>query len=218
MQIQQRTEHGQLPTQQSDLSSIVLPLLPTKFSGDAYWASIDIHKVMFPLPVDQRLLVLVQYNVIRAVKTNVTILSMHRLTTLNCVTCREKMPLFPSPTDVPVSLVPTALQKSSPHEPWIDLLPCPTMRDNAIKHEGKFDTLELGNDLFGGLYEGYKDPDGQRTGLLVWSDPWDVRGWELTDSFARKWDFLVKDCYQLIEATNMWRSLRNEEPLVIELS
>jgi hypothetical protein len=91
------------------------------------------------------------------------------------------------------------------------------MRDNAIKYQGSYDKHKLGCDLFGALYEGYQDSGGERAGLLVWSDPWDVRGWEVTEGFVKKWGFLLKGCHEMIEATNMWRSARKEDPLVVEL-
>lgn len=91
------------------------------------------------------------------------------------------------------------------------------MRDNAIMLEGTIDHDDLCSDVIGGLYEGYKDTDIEKNGMLVWSDPWDVTGWELTDGFVKKWGFLVHGCQDMIEATNKWRAARAEEPLVIEL-
>ena len=54
-------------------------------------------------------------------------------------------------------------------------------------------------------------------GLISWSDPWDVNGWEFTPKFARKWGFLLRGCVDVIEATNRWREQRGEEPLIIEV-
>lgn len=56
-----------------------------------------------------------------------------------------------------------------------------------------------------------------RHGLILWSDPWDVNSWELTPGFLRKWSWIVEGCPGVIEATNRWRALRNEEPLCVEL-
>lgn len=56
--------------------------------------------------------------------------------------------------------------------------------------------------------------DGQ-LGLISWSDPWDIAGWEVTDSFARKWSFLLHGCSDVKEATNKWRLSRDEPCLFI---
>jgi hypothetical protein len=173
---------------------------------------------MSPLPVDHRLLILVQYNVLRAIQANVSILYSHKLTNLECSSCRGTMPLFSTPSNLPLSLLPTALQMTVPHKLWIDLMPCPIMRDNAVKLQDTFDNDELCLDMVGGLHGGYDHPGVEKNGMLVWFDPWDVRGWELTEGFVKKWGFLIKGCREAVEATNMWRSRRTEEPLVVELS
>jgi hypothetical protein len=83
--------------------------------------------------------------------------------------------------------------------------------------EGTFNNDDLCSDLVGGLYEGFDCPDIEKNGMLVWSDPWHPRGWELTEGFVKKWGFLIRGCREMIEATNTWRSERAEEPLVVEL-
>jgi hypothetical protein len=185
-------------------------------SSEFFWGSVDVRQILFPLPIDHRLLILVQYNVLRAIQTNVSILGLHRLTTLECTRCTGAMPLFPIPTQLPAGLAPTALQQITPHEPWIDLIPCPKMRDNAITC--KFDDDELRSDLIGGLYGAWDSSIIEKNGMLVWSDPWDVRGWELTEGFVKKWGFLIRGCREMIQATNAWRLARSEEPLAIEIS
>ncbi|VUC25739.1 unnamed protein product [Clonostachys rosea] len=54
-------------------------------------------------------------------------------------------------------------------------------------------------------------------GILVWSDPWRMEGYEVTPAFFRKWKFLFKGCQHIVESTNRWRERRGEEPLVVEL-
>ncbi|KAI1769959.1 hypothetical protein F4818DRAFT_434377 [Hypoxylon cercidicola] len=44
---------------------------------------------------------------------------------------RINMPLFPTPSTTPDSLQPTALQRNTPHEAWIYLIPDKQMRGNA---------------------------------------------------------------------------------------
>jgi hypothetical protein len=80
-----------------------------------YWDAVDIQQVIFPLPSDHRLLILVQYNVLRAIVTNMNILSLHRLS-WECKMGHARMPLFDMPTEpvIPPSLLPTAIQKATP--------------------------------------------------------------------------------------------------------
>jgi hypothetical protein len=183
-----------------------------------YSDRIDVRKLVFPLPVDHRLIILVHYNVLRGILTNVNILALHHLAPPECNGGRGPMPLFPQPATIPESLRPTPLQQATPHESWIDLIPCPQMRDNAIKWAGQFDNDALCSDLVGGLHEDVGDVGFKGNGMLVWSDPWHFRGWELTEGFLRKWGFLVEGCRGLVESTNAWRERRGDEPLVVEIS
>lgn len=78
-----------------------------------------------------------------------------------------------------------------------------------------FDNDSLCRDLIGGHHEGRNDIEF--TGVLVWNDPWSVSGWEVTEGFAKKWGFLIKGCWEVMEATNRWRKMRGDEPLCVEL-
>lgn len=51
------------------------------------------------------------------------------------------------------------------------------------------------------------------SGIIVWSDPWDPAGWEITEPFACSWGWVIKNCYDLAHSTNQWRAKRNERPL-----
>lgn len=51
------------------------------------------------------------------------------------------------------------------------------------------------------------------TGLVCWGEPWDFRGWEVTGAFAAKWGWVVRECDELLEATNYWRGRRGEARL-----
>lgn len=79
----------------------------------------------------------------------------------------------------------------------------------------EIDEHDLCRDLCGGLCEDCNDLDEK--GMLVWNDPWNASGWEITEGFARKWGFLLKGCHELVEASNKWRKLRNEDRLIIEV-
>ncbi|KAJ9219901.1 hypothetical protein DTO027B5_1188 [Paecilomyces variotii] len=106
---------------------------------------------------------------------------------------------------LPTSLQPTAIQRSIPHHPWSDLLPVPQMRDNLIL-AGEFEEeIQLCLDM--------KGNGSTRSGIIVWGDPWDPAGWEVTESFARSWGWVLRNCYDLAYSTNRWRAKRNEKPL-----
>lgn len=89
------------------------------------------------------------------------------------------------------------------------------MRDNCIRCAGTIDEDDLCSDFIGGLYEGNADSDTK--GWIVWTDPWDVSGWEVTEGFVKKWGRLLKGCRDLIEASNRWRAMRGEDALVVEV-
>ncbi|KAJ5962481.1 hypothetical protein N7501_007422 [Penicillium viridicatum] len=109
---------------------------------------------------------------------------------------------------LPPSLQPTPIQRSLPHHPWLDLLPIPHMRDNLILAGDFEEETQLCIDMKGG-----GNARSGRTGIIVWSDPWDPAGWEVTESFARAWGWVIKDCHDLARSTNRWRAMRNERPL-----
>lgn len=54
-------------------------------------------------------------------------------------------------------------------------------------------------------------------GILSWSDPWDISGWEFTEKFVTKWGFLLQGCPDVVSAANNWRTLRGEDPLIVEI-
>ncbi|KAI1078428.1 hypothetical protein F5B20DRAFT_548104 [Whalleya microplaca] len=168
----------------------------------------------FPLSPDH-LIQLVQYNFIRGILTNIIILGHQNAFPEQCRKCWEGMPLFPAPATIPESLRPTALQRSTPHEPWIDLIPDKRMRDNAIRTMKGFRYGDVEEDMTGGICGGMTVLE--MSGILAWNDPWCVEGWELTEGFIKKWPFLVKGCWEWLESTNRWRAIRGEEPLVVEL-
>jgi hypothetical protein len=172
--------------------------------------------ITLPLSPDH-LIPLVQFNAFRATLTNMLILSVPHLTPRECdiSTALQTTPLFTPPGTPPPSLAPTALQRSVAHDMWIDLLPHSTMRDNAIRAMDTFNHHDLCSDMLGGHDQGRNSIE--LTGVLVWGNPWEVSGWEVTEGFVNKWGFLLKDCWEVIAATNHWRTKRGDEPLVIEI-
>ncbi|KAL6405227.1 hypothetical protein AUP68_12071 [Ilyonectria robusta] len=112
----------------------------------------------------------------------------------------------------PRSLTPTMLQLSTPHHPWIDLLPWPKLRDRIIYL--CYITEEMDDDdLCLDMAEFDAPRDRESVSLIVWGEPWDSRGWEVTVPFLRKWGWLLEGCTDLLEGTNYWRTRRGERKL-----
>ncbi|PKK42153.1 hypothetical protein CI102_12566 [Trichoderma harzianum] len=163
--------------------------------------------LIFPLSPDHCLLTMVQYNVQRASLLNMAVLSLLEHLPLECGgTINLPSLAIDPPSSVPPELLPTTLQKSTPHAYWIDIFPCHVMRDNLIRLYGQYDTHDLQRDLAKSLYEGFVD--GEQRGCLVWGEPWSVNGWEVSEGFVKKWGFLLKGCSGLLASTNRWRESR----------
>lgn len=140
---------------------------------------------------------------------------------------------------IPPDLQPTALQSRQAHATWIDLLPCPRMRDNLITHHDEFNHWSLVNDVMGNLLDdimfnkygegagpkrrngpaGHKfdGPASHRRGIIIWGEPHQMTSWEITPGFLDRWGWAVAGCDDLMKATNQWRSLRCEKPLKFSL-
>ena len=170
--------------------------------------------IVFPLCPDH-LITLLQFNALRALAVNRTLISGILVTPLDCD--EEVIHVIPYPTKpelLPSTLLPTTLQQTVPHGDWIDMFPCPEGRDRLIRAAGIFDEDELWADCIGGLYEGFPDDEVERRGIIAWSPPWDITGWEMSEGFLRKWGWLFKGLPGSLEATNRWRMERGEEPFV----
>jgi hypothetical protein len=183
------------------------PLLPDKSTNEQF-------KVFFPLCPDN-LITLLQFNALRALTVNRSLISGILTTPLQCD--EEVIHIVPYPIKpelLPPVLLPTILQQTVPHGDWIDLFPSPEGRDRLIRAAGTFDEDELWADCIGGLYEGFPDDEIERRGIIAWSPPWDIAGWEMSEGFLKKWGWLFNGLPGALEATNRWRIERGEEPLV----
>ncbi|KAG6358035.1 hypothetical protein INS49_013919 [Diaporthe citri] len=205
----------------------------------------------FPLSRDH-LISIIELNVYRASLTNIYILGAYSLlcdSECGYAVNNSEPPLFPwagyQPSgNIPESLRPTPLQRSTPHEVWIDILPSARMRDNAIVAvaEGRLRNEDLCADILRGICGegkgcgedkgrdwtvrivagsggGGDDDAVDEARLIVWKDPWDPSGWEVTEGFLRKWGFLLRGDGEddMVRATNRWRALRGEDPIVWEV-
>ncbi|KAI0437909.1 hypothetical protein F4803DRAFT_536952 [Xylaria telfairii] len=163
-----------------------------------------------PLPADH-LLTLVRYNLYRACAANAKILGLDPRSLHDDIIspfCDLKTFNYP----LPKSLIPTETQIAVRHHPYIDIFPFGCLRDKLILLGGTVDEDELCADLGG------KNSTTEHTGLIVWGDPWDPMGWELSEYVAIKWARLFNGCDKLSIATNYWRTRRGEPPFMETLS
>jgi hypothetical protein len=183
------------------------PLLPYRTRNEQ-------STLIFPLCPDH-LITLLQFNALRALAVNRTFISGILVTPLDCdKEVIHTVPYPSAPQRLPPALLPTVLQQTVPHGDWIDLFPCPQTRDRLIRAAGTFDEDELWSDCSGGLYEGFPDDEVERRGIIAWSPPWDIKGWEISEGFMKKWGWIFEGLAGPLEATNRWRRERGEEPLV----
>jgi hypothetical protein len=166
------------------------------------------------LPVDQQLFSLIQHNAMKGVMTNMAIvLGLHGRTFEGWDDFYVED--LEMPSDAPTSLNMTELQRNVPHEAWIDVLPYASFRDNIIRNQDNVDADTLCEDFLGGWSEGRNEVE--RTGMVLWGDPWSSDGWEITEGFLKKWGFLMRGCEDLIRSTNRWREARGERRLFVEV-
>ena len=170
-------------------------------------------KIVFPLCPDH-LITLQQYNALRAMAVNRTLFSGILTTISECGDdIIHTVPYPARPETLPPTLLPTLLQQTVPHGDWIDMFPSAETRDRLIQAAGTFDEDDLWSDCVGGLFEGYPDDEIERRGIIAWSPPWDISGWEMTEGFMRKWGWVVRGIPGALEATNRWRRERGQHPL-----
>jgi hypothetical protein len=173
--------------------------------------------VTFPLTSDH-LIILVQYNVLRACLVNRDIVcSIFPSQQDGCSSAAPHvLPQCSAPDVVPSSLLPTTVQSTVPHEVWIDMLPHAGWRDNLILAAGTYDEDLLWTDTLGGLFEGFPASESEQRGVIAWSPPWDVSGWEMSEGFWQRWGWTMRGCDDMLMATNKWRGERGEKPLVVK--
>jgi len=171
---------------------------------------------IFPLCPDH-LITLIQFNVLRGLIFNREIISGVLVTPAQCAD--EVVHVLPSPTEsgkLPPSLMPTPTQQTVLHGDWIDLFPYPELRDRLIRFPGTYDEDDMWADCIGGLFDGFPADEIERRGIIAWSPPWDITGWEFSEGFLRKYERLLRGVPGLVEATNRWRRVRGEEPFVYD--
>jgi hypothetical protein len=113
-----------------------------------------------------------------------------------------------STPNLPKDLTPTSIQRSVSHHPWLDLLPISQLRDNLILADaaGMLDEYKLCHDMHG--RNNYSE--NGFSGIIVWKDPWDKSGWEITMPFLQQWGWVLRGCWELWTSTNDWRVKRGD--------
>lgn len=180
-----------------------------------------------PSPRTDLLLTLKRVNFLRALHANIDVLGysaaeMHDDALSQFGTAGPVKPRVRDFSLLPPALQPSSIQKEIPHHPWLDLLPIVRMRENLILAGESYDDVRLCRDLCG--YGTQIQSQNQRqsqslnqgsgeTGVIIWRDPWDPEGWEVTESFLRRWGWVVAGCWDLFRATDRWRAVRGEPPL-----
>ncbi|RYC62888.1 hypothetical protein CHU98_g3337 [Xylaria longipes] len=158
---------------------------------------------------------LVRFNLARAIMANAKVLGITSSQQLNdeAISNFNVEGPWPPSTNLevgtlPTKLQPTDLQRRTLHHPWLDFLPIPHMRDNLLRRGVEFfDEDGLCRDMVG--RGSLRD-----AAFIVWSDPWDLDGWEVTEGFARSsWAWTIAGCWELCRSTNKWRVQRGEQPL-----
>ena len=155
---------------------------------------------------EHRFLRLTQYSHLRAQIQNMTILdlepslfaddeSVSPWTIFNPFTPKD-------PAMLSSPLMPTPLQLSTWHHPYVDLLPSPSLRDNIVS--ASLDDAQEEQLCY----------DLHLIGFTIWgSQPWDPMGWEVSQEFVDSWSWLIDP--ETIRYSNFWRTARGELPLVV---
>lgn len=163
-------------------------------------------------PYADLLLTLVHFNVFRALVSNTFSLGFNfNWLTGDAVSTFCQIRGISISWECPVALRPTSLQIEVAHHPWIDLFPFPRLRDNILRQGENYDDDELCYDLVEVCHA-----PSDRSGLIVWGEPWDPLGWEATSEFVRKWGLILTGCQDLLRSTNYWRATRGEAALSFE--
>ncbi|KAI6081673.1 hypothetical protein F4821DRAFT_248741 [Hypoxylon rubiginosum] len=171
-------------------------------------------------PRPEHLLRVVQINVFHALARNAVALGFST-SWLLCDSISRFGQIGPPPPPTlppsyPHSLVPTPLQVTEPHHPWIDLLPWPILRDRIL-HLSVIDSIEEVNICHDIVEFDATQSPSEKPGLIIWGSPWDPRGWEASPAFLRKWGWIVDGCEEILEGTNYWREKRGEKKLLFPI-
>ncbi|KAH8881072.1 NAD(P)-binding protein [Thozetella sp. PMI_491] len=125
-----------------------------------------------------------------------------RIAELLCLACLQDSGFnirAPAAT-LPPAMAPTSRQQTIPHQPYVDMLPWPSLRNQLLDSLATINEMQFVLDM--------------SDGLKIWgSTPWDPLAWEVAPEFARKWWFLMDE--EIMRTTNFWRRQRGEVDLLL---
>lgn len=110
-------------------------------------------------------------------------------------------------------LRPTKLQITTSHHPSVDLFPFPSTRKRLMEVGHEIDVNEFCIDALEGLrcWGGLRVSKGDGAGVGSGA-PWDMRSWEATPWFLKKWEYVLGDEEgEVGRASAWWRSMRGED-------
>ncbi|KAI0147067.1 hypothetical protein GGR57DRAFT_264966 [Xylariaceae sp. FL1272] len=113
-----------------DRMRVIAPVIPYLIDGQIP-SDLPFPKLLFPLSPDHQLLVLAQYNALRGAMTNFALLGLMDRLPLECGAILYITNLPAPAKELPVSLQETWIQQTTPHDMWVDIIPCPQLRDNS---------------------------------------------------------------------------------------
>lgn len=116
--------------------------------------------------------------------------------------------------ELPKNMLPTDDQLTIKHHPYIDVsFPWPMMRSKLLK---MLYTVIDYDDFCDAVFKaGLPGAKIKEPAFYIWGDdPMDESAWEVGESFAKKWWFLLDDA--ILARTNWWRRLRGLEQLSSE--
>jgi hypothetical protein len=165
-------------------------------------------------PLDE-LAQLINRNFMQAAATNAQHLGLN-LTSLRTGT-PASTPRLRNVASLPPTLKPVELQHQLPHDPIIDIIPHPRLRFNIVRAiaTGNLDASRFSASLRRSGAVLNVQGEARRGGLIVWSFPEQLSSWELSEAFFVNWGFLLEGCEDFVTATNVWRSRRGEQSLVL---
>ncbi|EED15693.1 hypothetical protein TSTA_051290 [Talaromyces stipitatus ATCC 10500] len=206
-----------LDTRSSEIESVSSPsnVDSLLFLSEKYFLHGSEFDIDFPMSLDHKLFVLIQHNTLRGILTNMAILIRLSGRDFEVWDDFYTEDLSSPPENSPPCLQFTYLQRTTPHESWIDVVPSATMRDNIIRYQDRIDADDLCSDFLGGFFEG--ENNVYKRGMILWGDPWRSNAWELSENFIGKWWFLLQGCADMLMSTNTWRAARGEKKLAIKL-
>lgn len=177
-----------------------------------------------------RLLTLLYYNLFRTFSWNVEILGLDFSKIVKEDYPSPFLSILDSdgsaPRKLPKYLQPTEVQKKVYHHAGYDIFPCPIIRNNMIQRmevlsEEEEDELCLDTEGFNRSFRGIgADPgpyshldEGDRSGITIWGDPWDLKSWEISEYVASKYPWLVAGAIEAQVYTNARRKARGWKEL-----